>query len=154
MFNDRKVVDFEDFHFEGVGYNHPIAKKLSLLLIDEIDVDDLRGFNDTDSMIPSSVGSGRSENGFLCPTESSARAILASHLASYANRKYRSCYLALPEYELLKRLLTYLEEDYYPPGYRNDIHEDNIELLKMVISEFEKEYVRKDPEFLFKVIQK
>jgi hypothetical protein len=58
MPGNTPVVDFDYFHFEGVGYNFDIAKELALLLIDNVDVDELKGiFNDME-VWDSSVGTG------------------------------------------------------------------------------------------------
>ena len=148
------VVDFDYFHFEGVGYNYDIAKELAVILIDEINIDELKGMHEDNERWDSSVGTGGSGSNYSCPSQGAQRATLANHFASYANRKYQSCYLTLYEFTCLKTLLTYLEEDCFPPNHREKLHDEKIELLKQVCDEFEQAYVKENPEYYFTLLKK
>lgn len=148
------VIDFDYFHFEGVGYNYDIAKELAIILIDESSIDELKGIYDDNERWDSSVGSGGSGSNFSCPSQASQRACLANHFASYANRRYESCYLSLYEFNCLKTLLDYLVDDCFVQQHRQKIYDRQVELLTMVCDEFEKEYYRKNPEYLFTLINK
>ena len=144
------VVDFYNFHFEDVVYNYDIAKELAIILIDESDIDELKGIYDDNQRWDSSVGSGGTGSNFSCPSQGAQRACLANSLVGYANRKYESCYLSLYEFNCLKTLLNYLEDDCFMPAYRQKIYDRQVEVLTLVCNEFQKEYVRKNPEYLFK----
>ena len=146
------VIDFDYFHFEDVGYNYDIAKELAIILIDESDMDELKGIYDDNQRWNSSVGSGGTGSNFSCPSQGAQRACLANHFASYANRRYESCYLSLYEFECLKTLLNYLEDDCFVQQHRQKIYDRQVELLTMVCNEFQKEYVRKNPEYMFTLI--
>lgn len=148
------VVDFDYFHFDGHGFNYEIAKSLSVLLIQETNVDELKSIYNENEKWDSSVGTGGTGSNYNCPSQSSQRACLASHFASYALRKYQSCYLSLYEYYCLKDLLTYMDEDCFPSQHREKIHDANVKLLTDVVSEFEKAYVKENPSFLFTLLKK
>lgn len=147
------VVDFDYFHFEGVGYNYDIAKELALLLIDEADLDELKGiFNDMEAW-DSAVGTGGTGENYPCPSQASQRASLACVFASYANRKYQSCYLSLFEFQCLKTLLEKLD-DWGVPDHREKIYDRQLEVLTMVCNEFEKVYARENPSYIFTLLKK
>lgn len=151
MFNNNsKVVDFADFHIEGVR-NRNTALALSVILIAYIDIDEI-SFPDSEKeyKYPSTVGTGASDRAYKVQTLSQQRVLLATHFASFASNAYNHCYLALPEYYCLKDLLLYLEDDYC---LINEIIVDQKECLKIVLKEFEREYASVDPTFLFKMLQ-
>lgn len=155
MNTNKKVVDFDYFYFEGVGFNYDIAKELAVILIDEINIDELKGMHEENERWDSSVGTGGSGSNYVCPSQGAQRATLASHFASYANRKYQSCYLSLYEFSCLKTLLDYLEEDWYPEGnHMEKLQNKKIELLTQVCDEFEKAYVKQNPEYYFTMLLK
>lgn len=151
MFNDdRKVVDFADFHIEGVA-NRKTAGELSIILMAYINVDEIIfPDNDLELKYPSTVGTGGSDKGWKVATIAQQRCLLASHFASFASKQYSHCYLALPEYYCLKELFAYLIDDY---GLPHDVTEKQIETLQTVINEFERTYVRVDKSFLFTVLK-
>ena len=153
MFNDdRKIVDFADFYIEGGGVaNRKQAQQLSILLLAYINLDDIL-FPDVDleRKYPSTIGTGGADKGWNVQTVSQQRTLLASHFASFVLKQYTHCYLALAEYHCLKDLHTYLVEDI---GLTNEVIEQHTEILQTVLSEFEREYVRVDPTFLFTVLK-
>ena len=150
---DRPVVDFHHFWFESDKDNREIAKEIAIILIDETDIDELKGMFDDDKLWNSSVGTGGSGGNYPCTSQSAQRATLASHFASYGNRKYTSCYLSLYELNCLQELVTYLEEECNPAEYRQKIHDAAVDLLKETCRLFEKAYVRVDPTHYFTILK-
>lgn len=151
MFNDdRKIVDFADFYIEGVA-NRKTAQQLSVLLLAYINLDDII-FPDSDleHKYPSTVGTGGSDKGWNVQTVAQQRTLLASHFASFALKRYTHCYLALAEYYCLKDLHTYLIEDI---GLTNDAIEEHTKILQTVLAEFQREYIKVDPNFLFTILK-
>jgi len=154
VFGENPTVDFDYFHFEGYGYNYAIAKELAIILMDESNIDELKGSYNEDTLWNSSIGTGGSGGNYRCPSQSAQRASLASHFSSYALRRYQSCYLTLYEYECLRIILIELEDNYYEGSHREKIHGDTILLIKTVCSEFEKAYAMKNPAFLFTMLKR
>ena len=153
---EKPVIDFDYFYFDQEGYrnNHKIASELAVILMAYTNIDDLHGFNDEEGVYyNSTVGTGGSGMNYACASLGSQRACLASHFASYAQRHYQSCYLALAEYECLKELVNYLEDDYYPPQHREKQVKANIDLLNQVLRKFEIEYAKEVPGFLFTLLK-
>jgi hypothetical protein len=153
MLDKRLVVDFDYFWFEGNTDNRKIAKELASILIDEIDIDELKGIFNDDKLWDSSVGTGGTGGNYRCTSQSAQRATLASHFASYANRKYTSCYLSLYELTCLQELITYMEEDYFPADHRQKIHDAAVDLLKETCRLFVKAYVKVDPAYHFTILK-
>lgn len=152
VFGKNPVVDFDYFHFENMGFNYDLAKELAIILIDYADIDELKGIYNDVERFNSSIGTGGSGSNYACPSLASQRACLAGHFASYANRKYESCFLSKFEYQCLVDLLNYLEEDCFPPQHRAHIHDRQIEILKMVIDKFKREYHKVDKEFFLELL--
>ena len=151
---EKPVVDFDYFHFDESAYNYKRAEQLAIVLMAHTNIDDLHGFNDDeDKFWSSTVGTGGNGMNMPCSSQGAQRACLASHFSSYAQRQYQSCYLALAEYECLKDLLTYLEEDYNPAPHREKICNENIMLLEQVCRKFEVEYTKQVPGFLFTLLK-
>lgn len=147
---DRKVVDFADFNIEGVR-NRNTAQILSVILMAYINMDDIVVPDlDQERKYPSTIGTGGNGGVWHVQNQTQQRTLLASYFAAFGSGHYNHCYLALPEYYCLKDLLTYLEDDYC---LINEIIVDQKECLKTVLKEFEREYVRRDPTFLFKMLQ-
>lgn len=148
------TIDFDYFHFEEHGWNYDVAKELSVLLIDNVNIDELRNLTDLNEhgQWDSSVGTGGTGWNMLAPTKAAQRAILASHFSSYARRQYSSCFLTLFEYQCLKDLLTEIEECNYA-DHRQKIYDADIKLLTEVCNEFVKNYTRKNPEYLFTILK-
>lgn len=151
--DDRPVVDFDYFWFESDKPNREIAKELATILIDEVDIDELKGIFNDDKLWNSSVGTGGSGGNYPCTSQSAQRATLASHFASYANRKHTSCYLSLYELTCLQELVTYMEDDYFPADHREKIHNTAIGLLKETCRLFVKAYVKEDPTYHFTLLK-
>lgn len=147
------TIDFDYFNFEEQGFNYKIARDLAVLLIDKVDIDELKGLvtYEEDKTWSSSVGTGGTGWDMSSPTKSSQRACLASHFSNYARRQYSSCFLTLYEYQCLKELLEEIEESNYA-SHRQQIYDADIKLLKEVCSEFKKQYVRKNPEYLLTIL--
>ena len=155
---ENPVVDFDYFYFsdEDGGYHntHKFAGELAVILMAYVNIDDLHGINDEEGVYyPSSVGTGGSGMNYNTPSVGAQRACLASHFASYAHRHYESCYLALAEYQCLKELADYLEDEYFPPQHREKLVKQSIELLNKVIRKFEVEYAKEVPGFLFTLLK-
>ena len=153
MLDERPVVDFNYFYFERDLSNQQIAKEIAIILIDETDTDEIKGIYNDDKLWDSSVGTGGTGGNYPCTSQSAQRATLASHFASYGNRKYTSCYLALYELTCLQELLTYMEEDYSTPEYRQNIHDAAVDLLKETCRLFVKAYVKVDPAYHFTILK-
>jgi hypothetical protein len=151
--HDHPVVDFNYFWFESDKDNREIAKEIAIILIDETDTDEIKGIFNDDKLWDSSVGTGGTGGNFPCPSQASQRASLASHFASYANRKYTSCYLSLYELTCLQELITYMEEDYFPADHRQKIHDAAVDLLKETCRLFVKAYVKVDPAYHFTILK-
>jgi hypothetical protein len=151
---EKPVIDFDYFHFDDDAYNYKRAEQLAVLLMSHVNIDDLHGHNDDENKLwGSTVGTGGSGMNYACSSQGAQRACLASHFSSYAQRQYQSCYLGLPEYECLKDLLTYFEEDYGVAQHREKIHNQNVKLLEQVCRKFEIEYTKKVPGFLFTLLK-
>jgi hypothetical protein len=154
MPGESPVIDFDYFHFDDDAYNYKKAEQLAVLLMSHVNIDELHGILFEDEKLwDSTVGTGGSGMNYACPSQGAQRACLASHFSSYAQRQYQSCYLGLPEYECLKDLLTYFEEDYNPAPHREKIQEQNIKLLEQVCRKFEIEYTKEVPGFLFTLLK-
>jgi hypothetical protein len=151
--DDRPVVDFDYFWFESDKDNREVAKEIAMILIDETDVDELKGMFNEDKLWDSSVGTGGSGGNYPCTSQSAQRATLASHFASYANRKYTSCYLSLYELTCLQELVTYMEDDCSPAQHREKIHNAAVDLLKETCQLFIKAYVKEDPTYHFTLLK-
>lgn len=150
MFDDRKVVDFADFCIEGVR-NRKTAGELSIIIMAHVGIDELTFYdNDLPYTFATTVGTGADSNPYHVQTQGIQRSILASHFASFAAEKYSHCYLAIAEYHCLKQLYDYLKDDYC---LHSDLVNKQCMLLKTVLDEFEREYVRVDPTFLFTVLK-
>lgn len=152
------VVDFDYFRLKTVSNNREAANKLALALAANINIDDLLFDSDEDySNFDTTVGSGGSGMTLSSKiTETTQRLALASHLSSYAEHQYSSCYLALPEYRCLRNLRDYLvdnQENYHSQHPRMELINQLVHLLNEVISEFAKNYSDKDSSFLLTVIK-
>ena len=147
------TIDFDYFHFEEHAWNYNIARELAVLLIDYVNVDELNNITDLDKQgdWASSVGTGGTGWNVGSPTRSAQRACLANHFSSYARRVYSSCYLTLYEYQCLKDLLEEIEESNYA-DHRKQIYLADVKLLTDVCIEFKKQYLRKNPEYLFVIL--
>lgn len=147
------TIDFDYFHFAEHGWNYNIAKELAVLLIDNVNIDELRNLTDINEkgLWDSSVGTGGTGWNMMAPTKAAQRSILASHFSSYARKQYSSCYLSLYEYQCLKDLLQDIEDSNYG-DHRKHIYEADIKLLAEVCAEFKREYLRKNPEYLFTIL--
>lgn len=151
---EKPVVDFDYFHFDDDAYNYKKAEQIAVLLMANTNIDELHGIlEDEEKLWPSTIGTGGSGMNYACTSQGVQRACLASHLSSYAQRQYQSCYLGLSEYECLKNLLTYLEEDYGVAHHREKIQDQNIQLLEQVCGKFEIEYTKRVPGFLFTLLK-
>jgi hypothetical protein len=154
MPGESPVVDFDYFRFSETAYNYNHARDLAVLLMAHVNIDDLHGFNDEEGVyFPSTVGTGGAGMNMPTTNRGAQQSCLASHFSSYYQRQYQSCYLGLPEYQCLRELLVYLNDDYNPAPHRNNIHTKNIELLSETCRQFELAYVKEDPGFLFNLIK-
>lgn len=146
-------IDFDDLRFENHGFNYQVAKEISAILMANLNIDDLRGLYNDDGpwTFDSTVGTGGSMN-MRCANLAQQRALLASHLSSYAKRQYNHCYLSVYEYRCLKELLIELRDDGVAP-HRERIHNEDIALLQECCQQFAKELAEQDPTFLMEVIK-
>lgn len=144
-------LDFDDFRFQGHGFNHEVAKNLSSILLSNTNIDELRGFHESTGRFDTTVGTGASMN-WPVDNISLQRTLLASHFACYAQRQYSHCSLTIYEYHCLKNLLDELIDDVVA-SHREKIHEANIILLKSVCQQFAKDYAALDPAFLMTIIK-
>lgn len=150
---ENPVVDFDYFYFEDKN-THTLAGELAVILMAYTDIDDLHGINDVDGVYyPSTVGTGGSGMNYAVNSIGAQRACLAGHFSSYAHRHYESCFLGLAEYQCLKELANYLEDEYCPPSHREKIVNQTIETLNKVIRKFEVEYAKEVPGFLFTLLK-
>lgn len=148
--NDKiESVDFADFHIEGTR-NRNTAKELSILLSAFTNIDELAGmYEHTELKYKSTVGTGNSGIYFPVATVSQQRSMLANHFAGFALKHYNHCHLGLYEYECLRELYIHLDENYAFA----DI-EDQLKLLKTVLTEFEREYCKVDKTFVFTLLSR
>ena len=149
----KPTVDFDYFHLRA--NNRDYAQRICVLLMDFARQDDLQytdKFENKDW--PVQVGSGGSGAEGYCMTQSHQRAIVASAFANYANHSYNSLWLGLAEFQILKELLTEIEDDMpdFYPGPRGEYLKKRIDMLEEVIAEFKRCYLREDPGFMFKLI--
>jgi hypothetical protein len=144
-------LNFDDFRFEGHGFNYEVAKNLSSILLSTVDVDDLRGFNESTGQFDTTVGTGASMN-WPVDNVSLQRTLLALHFSSYAQRRYSSCNLTIYEYYCLKNLLDEFLDDVVA-SHREQLHEANITLLKSLCQQFAKDYAALDPTFLMTILK-
>jgi len=149
----KPVVDFDYFHFPIDLNNRKIAEKLTVILMAYTSVDELHNIVNDNESWPSTVGTGGSGWNYACSSQSAQRSCLASYFSSYAYGQHTSCFLGLPEYQCLKDLLRYLEEDSLM-DHRYQMINEAIELIKMTCACFEMRYLREEPGFLFELIKK
>lgn len=154
QFNNKKTVNFDHFQL-GDGWNYEQAKQLCWILMSYQNIDELTYFDQIqESNYETTIGTGGTGSPYKVQTQAQQRSLLASHFASYASKEYESCILALAEYNCLKDILEYLVEDICIPKHRERIVESQIDLLKKVCHEFERAYVKHDPNFLFTILKK
>lgn len=155
---EQPTVDFDDFTFPEVGFNHNIAKDIVIMFMAYINQDDLQWTTEFDknNSWETTIGSGGSGMAMSCMTKSHQYAIIASAFASYADRTYSHLYLGLPEYYIFKNLLEEIDGNTW--GYshyrqKHDLMSKQIQILKTIISEFEQAYLKHEPGFLFNIIK-
>ena len=148
----KPVVDFDYFRFSKPVSNYEIARKLVVVLMAFTDIDQLHGLHDEESW-PSTVGTGGSGWNFACPSQAAQRSCLASLFSSYVYQRHQSCHMGLPEYQCLKDLLRYLEEEYNPMDHQSKLINEGIEAIKMTCKCFEQAYMREEPGFLFEILK-
>ena len=147
----KPVVDFDYFHFPE--NNHIVAQKLAVVLMAFTDIDQLHGIHEDDESWPSTVGTGGSGWNYACPSRAAQRSCLASLFGSYVYQRHQSCHMGLPEYQCLKDLLRYLEEEYNPRDHQYKLINEGIEAIKMTCQCFEQAYLKEEPGFLFEIIK-
>ena len=155
---NHEVVDFDLFDLDEPFHNNTqTALQLSNLLSAYSSVDDIICLDPDSSTWQhrSIVGTGGGSMAWHLPNRGLQRMVLATHFASYGLHHYQSCYLSIYEYQCLKQLLTYIQDESSPGSDWNQqqIYNRSCAVLQQVCWQFEKAYSQAAPEFLFELLK-